>query len=199
MHRWWKLSLPKKNEMLKFVVLKLINLAALLASVAWLTSSPDWDSIITFLVLLTAFLGQEYWPSRLRRSKDKRLFEKFLGEFPSSGACANFLKEQDIGAPFRSEVLRDLDHFINTWYSAEHEFLDRKIERQKTNLLNAATKFREKLAVNTYSAGNGYLTMDLKDLEDRPEILKLRNELNEMATLVYQEHQKLIRMCSKKL
>lgn len=182
---------------MKHFALRLLNLLALLGTTAWLARAPDWEPLVTFIGLLAALVGQEIWPVLKNEDNDKILFEKFLAEFPSIGDSARFLQDQDIGAPFLSDALKELDAFVRNWGNAEHEFRNEKLETQRKKLFDLAETFRNELSVSVYPGGGGFLTMDIKDLEDRPEKLKRRDHLNEMATRVFREHQELIRLGKK--
>ena len=179
---------------MRAIVIRLLNLFALLGAVAWLARAPDWEPLVTSFALLAAFLGQELWPALKPLGNDKKLFECFLSDFPSNGRSARFLDEHDIGGSFRSDDLNELYNFLNTWNDAEHEFHNKKLEAQRKKLWKAANKFCSELSLKVYAGREGFLTMDLKDFEDRPEALATRDNLNNLATQVFREHQEFVRI-----
>lgn len=131
------------------------------------------------------------------RKKDRVLFEKFLAEFPSKGRSCSFLSDQDVGAPFSGDDLKELDTFINNWNNAEHAFLNRKIENQKVKLWELASKYRPDLSRNIFLGHNGLFSMDLGYGKKDPKKEAKRKELNEMGAKIYKEHQELIRLGKK--
>ena len=182
--------------------------ATLVGTEAWLlqgyfAGKPGWEPAFAFLAALSAILLRDPAKTLFKKSSfqnDQDLFSKFLKDFPSNGASAKFLKEQDIGAPFRSSELEQIDAFANSWNNAEHKFQLRALERKRKSLLVAVEEFRRKLAVNMFPDNtSGFLTMDLKDLEDRPERLAKREELNKLASNVYEIHQGFITTANKVL
>lgn len=129
------------------------------------------------------------------KSGDQSLFGTLLTDLPSGGRSLRFLKEQDIGAPFRSDDLTELNQFAETWNDAAHEFQDSALEAQRKKLLLALVSFLRELSTNIFpSSPTGFLTMDLKDFEDRPEKLAVRDKLHELANNAYKEHQTLVRI-----
>lgn len=105
-----------------------------------------------------------------------------------------FLREHDIGGPFQSSALEDVNNFIHTWDDAEHEFQHKELEARRKALLKSAQNFREEIATHTFPSNvSGYLTMDLRDYEDRPEKLAIRKHLNDLATDLYNQHQEFVR------
>ena len=94
-------------------MLKTLNFCALLLSVAWFYFKPDWEPLISSLVLLGAFISQEAYP-RFKKAKrhDIELANAFLNEFSSSSDSAYFLKEHNVGNPFHDRCLNEIESFI---------------------------------------------------------------------------------------
>lgn len=155
---------------------------------------PNWEPLVTSLVLLATYLGQELWSIRRNSDHDRALFRMLLKDLPSGGKSMTFLNDHDIGSPFPSEWLSELDRFHESWVDAEHEFDNKKMNRQREKLLKSIKDFRSKLSVNVFSGGNGFLTMDLDGFEELPKKIEMRDCLNEMATQVFLNHQELIRI-----
>lgn len=176
----------------------------------------DWPSFLWGVALgalglfFTGFLtefGKDLW-AMLRpkvfpaladqeKQKDKVLFEKFLTKFPSTGRSCKFLSDQDVGAPFSGDDLKDLDNFINNWNNAEHVFLTKKIEKQKMKLWKLASEYRPELSRNIFAGPNGLLSMDLGYGKKDPKKEAKREELNNMGSRIYEEHQELVRLGKK--
>lgn len=183
------------------LAIKGINLAALLVAVAWLARAPDWEPVVTSLVLLATLVGQELAPS-LRGAvdqHDRRLFDQFLEDFPSNGSSARFLSEHDIGNSFPRDDLDQLTYFTVHWDNAEREFHDKALEKNRQKLLRLAKEFRHDLSLNIFPIDGGWFSMELRDYEDRPKKLEKRDALNKQATEVYEVHQGLVRLGTKKL
>jgi len=174
-------------------VLRLLNLLILLAAVAWLARSPDWEPAVTSLGLLAALLGQEYPRLKSNRERDKALFLRFKTEFPTNGTSARFLRDHDIGAPFSTNATNELDAFLEGWDNAEHEFIDRKLETARKVLLITGTEFRNRLTTQIAMDRNGRYSIGMDDMEMRPEMFTKRNELNRLSTSVYKSHQNVMR------
>lgn len=195
-------------------VFKILNLLVLLLSVAWLVSAPDWEPLIVSLGLFIAFLGQEYQLYNQLHQPNKELpqealsnvsqsdidlFDKFRRELPSDGEAIDFLKEHDLGNSFHNDKLKEIDHFLWNWNNADHEFVNEQLEELRIALLEQMETFKSNLSLAVQSKGNGWFSIGLKDFEDRPKMFELKDELNQMATGVYEVHQELIRTGKKVL
>lgn len=184
---------------MKTLIVKTLNLFALLGAVAWLANDRSWEPAITSIGLLASLLSQEVIPVLRGQTKvhDKELFDKLLVQFPSNGPSLQFLKDHDIGSPFYQDDIIELNNFVTLWDNAEHEFQNKNIEKQRVGLLNLAQQFRKDLSSNIYPHGVDSFTMDINDWEESPEILKKRDNLNQAATKVYEAHQQLVRIGKK--
>lgn len=172
---------------------RLLNLFALLVSVAWLARSPDWEPGVTSLVFLIALLGQEYPRLKFNQERDRALFLRFKAEFPTSGRSARFLEDHDIGAPFSANTNDELDAFLANWDNTEHEFIDQRLETARKVLLINGNKFRQKLSTEIAVNRQGLFSIGMDDMEMRPEMFAKREELNRLASVVYKSHQEVMR------
>ena len=184
---------------MKKSIIKLINLFALLGSVAWFSRSPDWEPAITSLVLLSTLIGQDLAQNTNPTvdKHDQELFKKFIQDFPSNGHSASFLKDHDMANSFPKEDLNELNNFTSQWNNAEYEFHNKILESKRKNLYLLSKRFLDDLSVHIFSNGAGFFSMELKDFEDRPDILEKRVNLNKDATEIYEAHQEFIRLGSK--
>jgi hypothetical protein len=130
---------------------------------------------------------------------DKELLQLLKKELPSQGRAMKFLRLHDIGSSFYISELDEIDHFISTWHDAEHEFQHPEMQKRLKDLHTAANDFRYNLSLNIFESHkrDGWFSMELDDFEMRPEKLKLREDLNEQATKVYEMYQDLIRIGRK--
>ena len=126
---------------------------------------------------------------------DKLLFAKFIEEFPPDGATVRFLHEQDIGAPFESSRLDQMYNFIYYWHDAAHEFHDKDAEGLRAKFYDTLKRFSNKLCVNVSGTHRtGWLSMGIEDFETRLDLLKEREELNNMALEAYDQYQDIVRL-----
>ncbi|TCV23599.1 hypothetical protein [Vibrio crassostreae] len=189
-------------------VFKILNLVVLLLSVAWLVSEPDWEPLVVSLGFFITFVGQEYklykqlsqlnveLPKVLENNVSPsyvELFQKFREVLPSDGETIDFLEDHDLGNSFHSDKLKGIDLFILNWNNADHEFSNKQLEDIRITLLNQMEEFRNKLSLAIQSQGHGWFSIGLNDFEDRPEMFALKNELNQMATGIFETHQQLVR------
>ena len=185
---------------MKKLILKILNLIALLLSVAWFARLPDWEPAITSIGLFASLVGQELFPYLSKvNSKDKELAEKFFRVFPSNSRSCNLLRDQDFAVPFDKDSLEELDNFLYSWDTAEYEFLNKKIENQRKTLFSKVKDFRSTLSMNIFPdrVTRGFLTMDFTDYETNPKKIEMRNKLNRMATEVFDLHQELVRKLNR--
>ena len=180
------------------LILRLLNLFATLAATAWLARAPSFSALATCLALLAVLLGQEIAANPKKRSEaDTLLFQALLKVLPSNGHFLTFLKDQDIGAPFRRSVLDEMYKFLHEWGNAEHEFKKRGLEEQRVKLYEQTDQFSKQLSLAIFPDGDTFYSMEIRDFEDRPEKLNKRDELNDMATNIYKAHQELVRIGNK--
>jgi hypothetical protein len=175
------------------MILRAVNLAALLAAFAWWGRQGGWEPAATSLSLLGAFLYQESGSYSGARTHDKKLYEKFLKEFPSNGSSLRLLKEHDFGGSFLAENLNDFHEFLETWQNAEQEFNNKKLNSYLRSLIQKSNEFNTEYLQHVFANPGGVRTMDLKDWEDRPEKLLVRGKLNKLSTQVYYAHQEMVR------
>jgi len=184
--------------------LMIINLIALLLSVSWLSFNFCWSSVITMLVLLSTIFAQFIPSVIIKNNKDKELAESFLKEFPSTCESCRLLKSQDLHSPFRLSALNEIERFIDSWNNTSHEFIKNKLEKQKKLLLDESKKFLTNLGEKTISvSGNvDLVTTKLQEIDKIPESVKNKDwdeveQLNKLATSIYNIHQKLTRNLRK--
>lgn len=129
---------------------------------------------------------------------DRALFAKFLEELPPDGTSVRFLHEQDIGSSFESSRLDQIQHFLCYWHDAAHEFQNDEAEKLRAKLYDNLNSFTQKLYMNVNeSHRSGWLTMGIKDFDERLDLLKERDVLNEMASNAYAIYQDFVRLGRK--
>jgi len=125
---------------------------------------------------------------------DRALFAQFLRDFPSTGAGAYFLKNQDLGASFRREELSQIFSFLDYWDDAGHEFFNAELEAKRRALYDDLRAFSNKLGSYAQSTGTSdVMSIGIDDLEYKPHLEEARWQLNDMSTKAYERHQELVR------
>ena len=152
--------------------------------------------IITPHLVIICIMGMRKAEKRELSEADKTLFSKFLEDFSPDGVSVRFLHEQDIGAPFESSQLDQIQKFLYYWHDAAHEFQNEDVESSRTKLYSTLKEFTNKLYINVSGTHRtGWLSMGLEDFETRQDVLKERADLNEMASIAYTQYQDFIRLC----
>lgn len=152
--------------------------------------------IITPHLVIICIMGMRKAEKKQLSEADKALFSKFLEDFPPDGVSVRFLHEQDIGASFESSHLDQIHNFLYYWHDAAHEFQNKDVESSRKELYNTLKDFTNKLYSNVRGTHRtGWLSMGLDDFETRQDILKEREDLNNMTSIAYAQYQDFIRLC----
>jgi hypothetical protein len=182
-------------------IAQLIAAVAFLVSLAWIYRHPAWESVTAGLSALVAFVGLLIEQNIYNNKKsDRRLFEQFKRVLPSDGSVA-FIDTLSMAAgSFHPANLDDLDNFADTWNDAEHEFLDRKLERKRKHLLKLIKEYRLLVGGNTFRTRDGEATVPPEWESEQPDRFNQAvNILHDKAGEVVEAHQQLIRLARKKL
>jgi len=136
---------------------------------------------------------------REKRALDISLYEQFISLLPTSGQTVQMLKEQDFSSNIRKSSMKSLDDFIHNWEGAEYRFNNPEIEAKKSTFLKKSNDFRYKVAQYTVPKSGGFLTVYPRHVDPEIHIPEnIRNEIQEMnslATQLYQMHQDFISYC----
>lgn len=179
-----------------------INLIALLLSVVWMSFNFCLGTSITMLVLLSAFFAQLIPSVSIKHNKDKELAELFLREFPSTGESCRLLKSQDLHGTFELSTLAEIQYFVRNWNNTSHEFIIKKFERQKSEIMQKSKKFLGSLSLKTSVISGDVVTTKFKNPDRVKESIlnkdwKEVDDLNKDATEIYNMHQKLTKSLRK--
>ena len=186
--------------MLSTDIVRYLALVALLATTAWMTLEPGWDSVIGFIVVLGTFIGLDVYkkvPTGVKA--DRELLSRFLELLPSS-LVAGHLAEVDMAYGHRPNTLEPFFAFVGGWKGPEFQFNQRAVQQGFSKLRNAVSEFVHYLAENTFP-----LQKDLQGIPpewelDNPErYTRTANELNRLADLVAQEYGSFVTLAKKKL
>jgi hypothetical protein len=104
-----------------------------------------------------------------------------------------FLRDHDVGVDFSSTMLDLFYEFIERWGNAEHEFNNSELEERRLEFWNALNTFLRELGQYTSATDRGWLSIGLKDMETRDEMLEVYPRLNDLGTKAYEAHQNLVR------
>lgn len=132
---------------------------------------------------------------------DSKLFEQFKEVLPSNGSI-KFIDEQNMaGGSWPRKMLEDLERFYYEWNDAEHEFLDNDLEKDRTKLHALIGDYLGQVATNTFPTDHPERqTVPLEWETDNPKrFFDVVNKLHEIAGLIVEMHQGLIRKARQKL
>ncbi|WP_159167587.1 MULTISPECIES: hypothetical protein [Aeromonas] len=135
---------------------------------------------------------------------DRNLFERFLSEFPSDSQSVTLLKEHDFGNSYHDNNTNEIDHFVDTWNTAEREFLDLELEAARKKLHEKMHDFIYKLAQSSGFIHTGPMMSAVPDAYrgawNWPEHVDIRiKELNEKSAECYKLHQQFVMLGRRKL
>lgn len=135
---------------------------------------------------------------------DRKLFERFLSEFPSSSNSLILLKEHDFGHSYHDTSTDEIDQFVDTWNTAETKFLDSEIEEARKQLHVKMHEFSYRLAQCSGYIHTGQMLSVVPEayrgVYDWPEYVDERvRELNEKSTECYKLHQRFVMLGRRKL
>ena len=83
--------------------------------------------------------------------------------------------------------------FIENWGNAEHEFKKKNLEKKRKQLYDLMVEFSGKLSLSIFPDGDEFYSMGINDYEERPNKMQKRDNLNKMATTLYNYHQDFVR------
>ncbi len=182
-------------------IIRLINIVALLAAVAWLVSSPGWEPAVAVLGSLAVLVGLEYQEFSRRNSDsvDRKLFKQFLGLLPSDGVIA-FVSTFDFGGIFFHDRLENLRTFRATWDNPEHEFLDRTLESKRKEFYQAVDEFMSQIGANTFVIEDGKQAIPREwEYKQTKRYHEAVESIHKSADKVSKRHTELVRIARKKL
>ncbi len=182
------------------MILKIANLISLLLAEAWFVNQPDWEPAILFIGLFAGLIAQEIKGQKSNDNKseqDKFLFSKFLNDLPSNNGSIFFLSQHDFHNDFELSKLNQIRNFTRSWSNAEHEFLNKNLEKIRLELILKIDEFIYCSSMNTFAQGDGWQTSIPNYKEDGgiPESRqKSIAEMNDLSSSIVKKHQNLIRL-----
>lgn len=184
------------------MILKVTNLLALLLSEAWFIKQPDWEPAILFIGFLSSLIVQEIKSNNVKNNnmQDKELFIKLRNELPSNDGSINFLREHDFHNSFKIEKLNQIRTFARSWDNAEYEFLNKKLEKLRDELLKLIYEFINISSHHTFPLENDFQTAiprytDNHEIPDN--VQKKIKQMNQLGDKIFIKHQELIKEAKK--
>lgn len=177
-------------------------------------SADYWLGFGLIFLALAHNIGNRYFIYKDSRAKvnesakiedvDRRLFLRFLEEFPSDSRSVALFKEHDFGASYHDNNIQELDNFVNFWNTAEREFLDQELEVKRKALWDKCHEFAYALAQGSYYLNFGPMLSCIPDAYrgdwDWPDHVNEKIErLNAMGTECFELHRDLILYGRRKL
>lgn len=135
---------------------------------------------------------------------DRELFHIFLTDFPSGSRSTRLLREHDFGNSYHEGNTREIDNFVDSWDTAEREFLDAELEAKRRELWETCHVFLYKLSMGSYDLGGGPMYSCIPDAYrsawNWPEHVEEKiKELNEYSAKCYTLHRELVLLGRRKL
>lgn len=179
------------------------------------SGSADYVIGLSLIVLALAhnvanryFLYKESAPARKETEAlaevDRKLFLRFLEEFPSDCRSIDLLQNHDFGNSYHEIKTQELDNFVNYWNTAEREFLDSEIEEKRKEFWDKCHTLVYDLAQGSYYLGAGPMLSCIPDAYrgewDWPEhVEKKIKHLNSRSTECFNLHRELVLLGRRKL
>jgi len=134
---------------------------------------------------------------------DTKLFEKFLTDLPMQPTI-QLLKDHNFENSFNKDSIQPLFDFVYDWSNADHEFKNRKIERDRKKLLAQAQDLADKIIEHTTPVGDGRLLSvfsdSLRAKGERPDhVSRSAKILNERAEVFVRVYEAFVRKCRNKI
>ncbi|MEZ9950684.1 hypothetical protein AB4376_18295 [Vibrio breoganii] len=155
-----------------------------------------------YFIYKTTQIGQSEVDSLLE--VDRNLFTQFLADFPSDSQSISLLKEHDFGGSYHENNTKQIDKFVDSWNTAEREFLDSELEVKRKELWGKCHTFIYMLANRSYVLHGGPMCSCVPDAyrgawDWPPHVDEQIKELNELSTECYELHQELVLLARRKL
>lgn len=152
-----------------------------------------WEVIATAIIKLITFGLME------PRRKDAALFLEFTKSLDPDSDSIEFLRDHDLGDPFSPSVLFPLNNIRDNWRNSHREFQVSAVKKGMIKFLGSLDSFLSLLSERSAMDRGNWISIGLRDYEDRPEMLEYRKNLNVASTKAYKNYEKLIDVARRKL
>jgi len=138
------------------IINRYLLICGMIVSGVWLGSDFSWEPITVLLFSLAGFISTDVFLSRKTNTHDKDLFNLFLTELPYDGSI-KFIDEFNMaGWSFNRKELNQLQYFLIKWRAPEYRFLDKKLEKLRSELFKKINAYLSFLAVNTWVINSNF-------------------------------------------
>lgn len=140
-----------------------------------------------------------------KRISDIALYEKFTELLPPTSLSIELFKNQDFGASYHENSIKDFDKLRYGWGYADQHFHDHELESKVTNLHSEIMRFDNFLAQNSHYIMKGPTLSMLTDrdremdFEWTPETEEKVKKANEWGTKIYELYNDFIIACKNNL
>lgn len=153
--------------------------------------------MIDFLIgPLLKMIGFDY---KNKRAKDKELLEKFLTVLPPDSDSVCMLKDQDMGERIRYSYFRSLNQVSEEWLDVDKEFQVRRIEKLKIKFIEALRSFLSEYAQRSGLDERGFISIGMKDWEDRKEMIEYKEKLNKLSADAFKKYNNFVSIARKEI
>jgi hypothetical protein len=132
---------------------------------------------------------------------DVELYEGYKALFVKNGA-AEFYRQHDFLTSFEEAYWKPLSHYVDSWDTVEHEFVNRKLRRTHAKVYKAAKALGIAIAKYTVPIGDGTLRSVKPDHVSKPIPDNLKEEarmINALRPAFAEAHQNFVRLANRKL
>lgn len=185
------------------MIVRYLNLLALIATVAWVTATQTWESMAAMLLLFAGIVALDVQMVRANRrasgtaatiSADMSLYTAFITVLPSSGSISFIDTCNMAGYSFDWKRLRDLEVFYHEWNDAEHEFHNRELESLRKQLHELVVSYLDYLGMNSFPTEAGFQTIPPEWEETQPDrFWQTVKTVHDYAGQIVARHQEFIR------
>jgi hypothetical protein len=134
---------------------------------------------------------------------DVELYEKYKSLFVENGV-AKFYRQHDFLGSLQEDYWRPLSHYLDSWDSVEHEFVNKELNKAHKNVYSRALKLGSTIAKYTVPIGRGghmrSVKPDYMPLGPTPDHIKREaKDINELVPSFTEAHESFIRLANSKL
>gem|GEM_PF-5058229 len=104
-----------------------------------------------------------------------------------------------MGAPFRHEIMNPLYDALTSWNNVDNIFQTKGIEKRKNEFLDKLREFTHRFSDKSGEEGGGFISIGMKDYEDRVDMIKYRDTLNRLGTEAYEKYNEFYNFAHRKL
>lgn len=184
------------------LLLRYGEVLAIAGTAFWFGTELKAEPGVALGVALLAYATTEYRFLSLRESKraaDLQTLTDLQQRLPQ--LLVGFLREHDFADQFSSETIHAVRYFPDDWKAPDRQFHDKTLEEQLRVLVGAIDSFRTTMVATTFHQGGVFFGVE-KSWRDGPKAAQYEEavtKLNEEATVIADERDKLVALARKRL